>query len=408
MAKEYIKSSSLLLFEPLNFFLLNFFLIHGFGFFSYRTRSELGLTEYEHNYDLLIKALFVSILALILFQISFFIGSRGRSVFNHITLVNKSANAKLQKRNWALFVMLIIFSYSLFWWLIGGVPILIPGFHDLERTDLGKGLGLVEAMCNTLLSLSALFYLWKIKQNDRLDSFSILFFFCIILILTMNDARSMVIGYCISIVRIYYFCKKPLEARYYLVGAAFLVIFAGAIGIIRAGDSERNALRLGMEVSTEMSVEFDNYVESFNMRRDSKDLNGSTLVPIFTLPIPRAIFPDKDKYLTAGNYFKEYHDHSHIRVGERLTFIGELLINWGLLGVFIGSIILGFLMAMIVCGTKQTDSLIKALLIINFSVFPVGFIAGDIASNFVNFFMTNIWLIFYYYFKQYKRMTKYA
>ena len=397
LAWSFCKTNEFLIFDPLNYFLLNYFFIHGIGYFCYLSRLSIGISEYEHNSSLIQTALIVSIVALLTMFVAFWIGSRGYSVYNHInSSPHDNETVYVNEKTWIILILFIFLSFSLLWALMGGVPFFTPGFHESGRAEMGQGLGLVEAICNTFVSVSSFYYIWKILRGEKFNMFSGLYFLCVIALLTLNDSRSAVVGYCLQFAMIYYFCARHFSLKSYITGAFLVILFAAAMGVQRARSSEGGWIELGAVLSTEMFVEFDNYVETFNMYEDKGGLGGSTLLPVLTVPVPRAILPDKDKYLTAGNYFKEYHGHWHIRVGERMTYIGELLLNWGIPGVIIGMIIMGLFLSFVVCGFKQFNDVLSIFLLINFSFFPIGFIAGDIVTNIVGFFMTNIWFIFFY------------
>lgn len=397
----FCKTGEFLIFDPLNYFLLNFFLIHGLGYFCYLSRNSLGICEFNFDSITIQNALLVSILAVIVLLIAFKIGSRGKHVYNHIySELYNNRKFSVKEKKWYLLIILIIVMFMLLWTLMGGIPFLTPGFHESGRAEMGKGLGLLEAICNTVLVSSQFYFIWKILKGEQFNKFSFIYFLSVVIILTLSDSRSLVVGYSVQVAMIYYLCAKHIPLKTYILGALLLVFFAVAMGVQRARNSEGNLAQMGMILGTEMYVEFDNYVETFDMYDKVGGLNGSTLIPIFTVPVPRAIMPDKDKFLTAGNYFKEYHGHWHIRVGERMTYIGELILNWGIWGVVLGMSVMGLFMSFIVCGRKHLNDILSIFLLICLSYAPIGFIAGDIVTNFVGFFMTNLWFIIYYFLRK--------
>ena len=403
LLRTYYKTNVIRLFDLKNYFLLNFFYIHGLGYFSYLARVDLGLNWYYHSTQLVIHSLIVSIggvLTMLLLYHVTYIQTNHNLFARHFQNINNFLKLNsLRSRKWRKYALWVVLLFGIFWSLMGVVPFLTPGFHETGRTEFGKGLGLIEAIAKCLLGLSSLFYIWKLKTKGCFDRSTLFFFLFCVLIFILNDERGSLIYYIINIAFIYYLCKKPISTKIYIMGFLCIVLLAGAIGVMRRGTDGGvyNIARIGIEVATETAVEFDNYVETYNMFRDNNFLYGSTLVPIFTIPIPRIIFPEKDKYLTAGVFFKEYHGHDHIRVGERLTFIGELYMNWGYWGVFLGMSILGVFIGKCTKWLCRIRDSIHLYLYISIVSTIISLIAGDIATAVVNFFMNNV-LIFCYLF----------
>ena len=102
--------------------------------------------------------------------------------------------------------------------------------------------------------------------------------------------------------------------------------------------------------------------------------------------------PDKDKYLTAGNYFKEYHNHTHIRVGERISYVGELYLNFGFPGIILGMVLVGILLS-VVDGSLDASSVLSVYLYLQFINTFSGLNAGDIATTVIGFFMNNLLVV---------------
>ncbi len=94
--------------------------------------------------------------------------------------------------------------------------------------------------------------------------------------------------------------------------------------------------------------EFDLYVGVLEKIPDNVDIQmGKTLIPLFTIPIPRSIFPNKDDYKTAGVLSKELFGYEFIRVGVRISLLGELYMNFHIAGIIIGMCIFGGMAAVV-------------------------------------------------------------
>lgn len=400
--KSYYKTGIVGLFEFKNYFLIHFFYIHGLGYFSFMVREELGISEYNHASALLHHALQISIIAILVLLISYNLTIRSSSVCRiaDIGKISGSFN-KIKRKKW---VKVLVFAFGMFcayWFIMGVVPFFSPGFHESGRTEYGKGLGIIETLSKNSLNCTLFYYLWQLNKKKRFDKFSIFYLLTCVLIFILNDERGGLIHYLLSIAFLFYYCVKPFSIKQYLVGLIGIVALAGLIGVMRGegeGKYEVDETRLyqmSLEIGQEMAVEFDNYVETFNMFKNSSYLGGTTLIPIFTIPVPRSIFSSKDQFWTAGKYFKEYHGHIHIRAGERLTYIGELYMNWGYSGILIGMALLGWLMAKIVKWSKKINTATDMYIFILLISGATSLIAGDIASAVVNTVTMNIFIIIY-------------
>ena len=364
LLKDYVFTGVLNIFTGKNYYLLFYLLLHGIGFFTYHLRLYLGLAVYDHSEDLLNRALLYSVIAVLIFLLSYSFGKR----FIHIKIYSFS-NVRFKKlfndsrTKWILLLLGICLFTGLLWGLMGNIPILIENYHQSARAEVGKGLGFIEAISRSLINLSLLYFIVCFKKR-LFPLFFWIFALFIISLFLLNMDRGGLMKYLLSIWIVYFVCIKRTTIKHFLVACFLLVILAGAMGAMRTKNLADLAI-LGGIILTEASVEFDNYVEVFNMTEKDGYLYGSTLVPIATLPVPRVIMPDKDKYLTAGNYFKEYHNHTHIRVGERISYVGELYLNFGFPGIILGMVLVGILLS-VVDGSLDASSVLSVYLYLQF------------------------------------------
>lgn len=388
---DYILTGVLNIFIGKNYYLLYYLLLHGIGFFAYRLRVELGLAVYNHSTNLINRALLYSVIAVSVFLFSYSFGKR----FIHIRSYSL-ANVRFKRifnhprTKWIFLLLGICLSTGLLWRFMGNIPILIENYHQAARAEVGKGLGFIEAFARSLTNLSLLYYIVCFKKRS-FPHFLCFFSLIIISIFLLNTDRGGLIAYLISIWIIYFIYIKRTTIKHLLAACFLLVILAGAMGAMRTKNLTDSVI-LGSIILAETSVEFDNYVEVFNMTENDGYLYGSTLVPIATLPVPRAVMPDKDKYLTAGNYFKEYHNHTHIRVGERISYIGELYLNFGFYGMIFGMILVGILLS-VVDKNLDISSILSSYFYLQFINAFSGLNAGDIATVVIGFFMNNLLVV---------------
>ena len=390
LLKDYIYTGKLNFFYGKYFFLLSFFLLHGIGFFTYQLRQYLGIGVFEHPDGLIRISLLYSIIAVIIFLLSYSFGKR--FIRLKISFIQNIQFKKLfnnPQMKWYILLLVICLFTFLLWGLMGNIPVLIENYHQSARADVGKNLGLFEAIIESLINLSFLYIIICLK-NRMHSSFLWVFLIGIISLFLLNVDRGGMVGYLLSMWIIYFVCVKKATLKQFLIICSLIIALAGIMGAMRI-KSMGDAV-VGLIVASETAVEFDNYVEVFNMTKENTYLHGSTLIPILTLPIPRTILPDKDKYLTAGNYFKEYHNHTHIRVGERISYIGELYLNFGITGIILGMMLVGILLS-IVDKSLDTTSVLSIYLYSQFVKTFRGLVNGDIPTIVIGFFMGNFLIL---------------
>ena len=354
----------------------------------YIIRSYFGLATYNHAEPHIIKALQYSVLGLCIFLFSHKFAKK----YINAKKINLSLTTTLSPTlNWLFLFFIIISSHILLWQFMGAVPLFIENYHQSERAIVGKGLGFLEAFCKSTLLLSLMYFIQFFRKPRENKRYAFLFLTIIVIFYLLNADRGGLLLYLISLCFVYYLCVARIKPKQFIAAAIGLILLASAMGAMRSKNLTNFTIITAIAL-TEISVEFDNYVETYNMFNDKKYLNGSTLIPILTIPIPRSFFPAKDDYLTAGNFFKEYHNHDNIRVGERMSYIGELYMNGGLLGIILGMLILGNMLA--IFEKKVTlKSNLSIYIYIQLIISCKSFIEGDIVTAFLTFFMNNMLLL---------------
>ncbi len=398
LIKGFYYTGTLRLLNFKNFFLINYFYIHGLGYFSYKVREAIGINIFDLKESLILHAIQVSIIAVLvlLFAYNLTVKNKRKLTVKRLdNIIEKYNRIRLSK--WLRITIAALFLFLYMWYLMSAIPFLTPGFHSTGKSEVGAGLGLMETICLSLLNSTLLFYIWFFIRNKKVDKTFVIFFALNSFLMVMNDSRGALMGYILSIAIIYYFLIKPFTIKQYVAGLIMLILIAGAFGAHRGGSLGDGAglASIGVELQGGTAVEFDNYVETFEMFEHQDYLHGSTLVPVFTLLIPRFINPDKNKFLTAGEYFKHYHNHDYISVGERLTYIGELYMNWGYMGIVLGMLLLGFLMAKIQNHFGKISSVVGYYFYVQLIISTSWLIPGDIASVVPGFLITNIVVILY-------------
>lgn len=375
------------IFKPSNYFKAWYFYYFGFGNICYHIRAYFGLiekySEKIQNEGLIIAVVFILLLQLLLTKTT-----------NKKIIVQKNVNIIFIKFNLPLILFFVITQsllMFLFWYKLGGIPLFIKGYHDSKKATLGTGLGYFEYLISFLqypYLMCIMAYYCKSKKDKLLK---ILCFFVYYIILPiLNDSRSAMLNNLIMVFIFYSWNKRRIPFKFLIVSGIALVFLATVWGIFRSGNVASGSIILLLEIA----VEYDNYLDVLNIFPSLFDYTlGRTYIACITLLIPRFLMPNKNDYMTGGEYFKYIKHHDHIRVGERFTFPGECYMNFSFIGI-----ILGLFLVLIIL--KYADSLyIKRNNFIyqSFSYFFMGFtvslLAGDTASAFSASFISLIVLI---------------
>lgn len=387
ISKNFLKFGRIDIFNARNQFILHFFLIHGVGYYAYLIRESLFLNNYTFPPETIIIGLIYAIIAVITYNLSYKTAynnlSHGQMDFSFIKIKNVYPKPSYK---WCILLILVVGCMFILWKMMGTIPFFTPNYNSEARAELGKGLGYLEALNFSLINLSLIFYI-KIIQRKKFFLDYAIFFSAIFLIYIFNSDRGGLLYYLLSIWFIYSIYRGQPNLKIFSWVFAGIVVLAGVLGVMKSSDKS-NILLAGTIIMTEVAVEFDNYNEVFNMVDNNGYLEGETLIPLITLPIPRSILPNKDDFLTAGNYFKEYHNHKHIRVGERMGYLGEFYLNFGFPGIIVGMALIGFLAAFLDKNVNLSSS-ISVYIYIQLTAM-VSSVGGDIPTAFISFIMKNL------------------
>ncbi len=243
--------------------------------------------------------------------------------------------------------LLYITFFIIYCALVGGIPLFIENYHGEARTELGKGLGFIFL----LIFACQIFYLmWLARVLIKCKKFEInvansIFLLIPIIVLILLNERGALVAYVLSIIIVYNQAIGLISFRSLVMLFLALVVVAGSFGAIRSGSGGDSLIASSaVIVLLEAGVEYDNYNEVVRAVPEELPYQyGSTVLATLTILVPRAILPNKDEiFKPAGVLFKEYMNHQHIRVGERLTLQGELLLNFGVIGLVLLMGLYGF------------------------------------------------------------------
>lgn len=378
-------------FSPYSYFFAWYFYYYGLGYICYRIRNSIGINT-EFSDEVVLKGILYSLTVAILLKILIKTFEKKAKVISFV-----APNEYFRRNNFPLLLCfggLLILINAFFFYKLGGVPILISGYHDSGKATLGKGLGYLEYLtnwANVLIYFTLIAYFNK-KHKDKLSFLIIIF--CLIIMPILSDSRSSAVFAVINLLFLYSWNVKKVSTKKIIIAGLLMAVFATLWGVIRNGKNGAIAIMVFM---AEIGVEYDNFLDCINMFPAQFDFrNGQTLISCFTLLMPRAILPNKNDWLTAGEYFKEIKHHDYIRVGERMSLLGEMYMNFSfILGVIISILLLIFILYIAKqCYLRKDKNIYLQYFGFYFTNKSKGLIDGDTSTWFSSGFYDVFFLIF--------------
>jgi hypothetical protein len=365
------------IFNPENYFFCWYFYYFGFGYICYQARVLMGISVAFDN-SIVLQGFVFSIVVAIILKISLYYTNQNR--INVIYL-----NKYLKRNNLSIIIILTLVNIILniiFWYKIGGIPIFIPNYHNSAKADLGIGLGYIEYLnnCLTILLYLNVIVQWNIKRHFLVLA---LIFFNTFFLSLLSDSRSNLVFSLVNILMLYSWNIKKVKISILLVLMVLMAALASLWGALRDGVP---FFYSGLIFLSEIAVEYDNYLDIINIFPSQVVFQqGKTLISCLTLLFPRVLMPNKNDFLTGGEFIKEIKNLDHIRVGVRMTLLGEMYMNFGFLGIILSAFILLFLLTLVkkfyLCSLSNKNYLSY---LITFTLLSTAnsFLAGDAATAF--------------------------
>ncbi len=326
---------------------LVYFIYFGIGPYFYLLRVRYGLVGNQVPEDFLVPVMLLAVAGISFFHVGYFISERtvkgrpssGSGLFGHWT----------QKRLFLFASGSLVFFVAvnaLLWKSAGGIPLFISDYYKEAKTEVMAGKGYLEVIALSIVpvTLLVLNIYWRTERRIspllRIGVYGMALATLAVLVLSVT--RGLFISFIIFAMVNYHYMKKRVTLK--AIAAFFLaiVLIATFAGYMRTDWGDTKAF-WGTVLLLEGAVEFDNYAKSIEMVPQELPLQeGKTILQLFTVPLPRALFPEKDDFKPAQVIFKEALGHTQFRIGERFTLVGELFMNFHVLGVILGMAVFGF------------------------------------------------------------------
>jgi oligosaccharide repeat unit polymerase len=253
-------------------------------------------------------------------------------------------------------------SIAYFIWSAGGIQNHFNSLSLRYGYFLGRGvqLSLVHLMTSAAILMYILMLKQNLKKNKILNRTRIIFLLLIVLGVfsaLFTGSRGSLIFMILILLFIKHYCIKPFKVQQLSVIASailmFLFLFIAFIRqpslgeeIIATSSFSNVPQQILKNLYGKGTFKELNSVARVHERIEDKGLIlGESIISIVTFPIPRSWFAEKPE--SASNIFTKTMrpDIWESGRGDRVTFAGELLMNFGQIGVVFGSIFIAYLLS---------------------------------------------------------------
>ncbi|ALC82641.1 MULTISPECIES: O-antigen polymerase [Bacillus] len=243
-------------------------------------------------------------------------------------------------------------------------------------------------------------------RNSRIDiTIWLVLLLSTITTLVLTGGRSSILYSILILIIIKHYFNKKIKSRNVLILSLFLFFFIIIVYRIVLRDkffASNNNLGFWDILHNSLSdfpryffggydtVQFDALITLLSEKGTYDFLLGKTILAAIMSPIPRDLYPDKGygamTYFTE-QFFPQFYYPNHVEIN--ISFLGEMYLNFGLLGIIIGffllSVILGVLYRLLLTKGNGLIAIIYAITIIRI----VSLLRGDL-FNFYIYYMQDI------------------
>ena len=273
--------------------------------------------------------------------------------------------------------------YIAYFRVLGFIPILNLDRYFIQGHSLMSGYGYLKAICDTVLPVSLFFIGTFIYRRVRRKKSFILgaSLLCLIpasLVLLLGQRGFFVLFILSHILLISTYAIKITLTRL-ILGSIVAVLLTVGLGLARANLIDGHSFQ--QIFLLEHHSEYSNYLKLIENKKEVVPTNN-TFISAITLLIPRKIYPEKDVWQPAGVVFSESLNHNFVAVGERITLLGEFLMNYGYVAgllVWCLAVLIWIKIVTFPIITVNETSVIYAVL---FSFLTISFFYGDFTSFF--------------------------
>lgn len=271
-------------------------------------------------------------------------------------------------------------AWGLFMARVGGLPYWLLNLHYGVH-HLRRGIGYLYALASFSGLAFILLYGYAVKWRvNRIFLYSF-GFMCLALIMTLGE-RGLFVVWVLMAFTIYHYLGRRLDWRRATLYVLPLIILFVGIGMWREYTTNRKIPSLKYQTrALQMNLtSFDMLLYLSHSTPDPIDYQWGRFLPAFlTIPIPRAIFPDKQETVTI--FVNDQALQTGYAGNIAISLPGEGYINAGLAGVVLWSLLLGFISRAAYEYLKNNRTNISAVLLYSlWLALLIGFFRGGLTD----------------------------
>jgi len=378
--------------SPRLFFPFIVFFLLIFGILANLLRAEvIGAEIFIFDQYVYIATVLLVVAGLIFYQFGHFLFFR-----RFLLLSSYEFNAVFRPSVFLYFIrayfFCALFVYLFFFYRAHGVPL-----FGVSWASVTSGYGYVYVVIDaSLFTMIGIFYL-VIKDGGRNKKELTVYLFVLFVADVLLLSRGKIIFFIF-----YAFMLGVIIGRFRWrsVFLSILVVasLASYIGQVRDVDDPEARITslLVIRVVNELLVEVSNLLLVVEKRFIQDYEESSTMSTMVTRLIPRFLYPEKDKHIGAGQIFKiEYSDRQHIKVGERITIFGELIMNFPLhmylFVLFVLGVVTALLNRLVVYNFRGLEFLYVYLLAAQINIYMAGL--GEISPLISSLFLPLLFVL---------------
>lgn len=373
------------LFSPLAIFSFFYLLLFGIRSIDLLIFGQDLIQEAEKYY---VQTLFYAIVGLHFFQIGYF-SILGRLIFTKKLLIEYKWSSTRLKILLISYSLISIISFSIIIKLSGGFSYYFQNIHAaMINITTGSALFFMGVL---LIEIPLLIWFFNILENKKnLILFSGYFLLVIFLFFSLGE-RGHLISLIISLLVIYHYARKKLNLLFLISTVGAFIIFLTLYGQYRELTKENHLIKkagfdskIKLETIYHYSMyEFDQLIRVKDIVENTPDKisfqYGKTFINLLLKPIPSRIWENKPQgagVLVTKNLYPK-HFSAHVSVAPSL--LGELYLNFHLIGVITGFFIFGIIVRALYEFLQNNKNHKNAILIYAF-VLP--FIYSELRGDF--------------------------
>ncbi len=342
-----IKDGFLDLFSPLVIFTSFYLLFFGVRAIDLLIFNKQVIIEDEIFYN---YTIFYSIIGLHFFQIGYF-SKIGKIIFANNKKIDHEWSDKKVKEITLIYFMFSLIAFFVVIKLTGGISEYFNNIHSATINITTGSAFIFMGVLIVKIPLLILFY-DSVKNYKNRRLFLVTIFFALIIFGSLGE-RGHIIALIISLIAVYHYAKKRISILRLSTYGIALLIFLTIFGEYRELSKAKKKIAFeSIEKRVGLVYLYRSLINNFDQLIRTKDIvkntpetiefqYGKTILNLVFKPIPSRIWESKPQGagLIVTKYVYPKHHKANVTVAPSL--LGELYLNFHLIGIIIGMFIFG-------------------------------------------------------------------